>query len=355
VAGGVLVDEAHNLVERARTMYSASLSQASLRAVRTLAPAAIKSALDKVNRGWNALRKAKEDGTLDSLPSAFMTALKQAGAAMETHLAEAAPGAADGPLQQAYFDILGFQRLAESFGTHSVLELTDEAVGAGKPAAAIRIQNQIPAPFLKPRFAAARTVTLFSATLSPPRYYLDMLGLPDDTAWIDVESPFSPDQLEVHIVSRISTRYTHRQRSAAPIARLIGDQFAGAGRQLPGVLQQLRLPRTGGELNSSAATPMSRRGRRHAAWTRSQRQAFLDRFAPEGRASALRCWAAASAKASTCGATVWSAPSSRPWALPQVNARNEQLKACLEGVFGAGYDYTYLSLASRKWCRRRAA
>jgi DNA excision repair protein ERCC-2 len=28
--------------------------------------------------------------------------------------------------------------------------------------------------------------------------------------------------------------------------------------------------------------------------------------------------------------------------LPQVNARNEQLKACLDGVFGAGYDYAYL-------------
>jgi Rad3-related DNA helicase len=28
--------------------------------------------------------------------------------------------------------------------------------------------------------------------------------------------------------------------------------------------------------------------------------------------------------------------------LPQVNARNEQLKACLHAVFGAGYDYTYL-------------
>src|SRR5690606_7934643 len=28
--------------------------------------------------------------------------------------------------------------------------------------------------------------------------------------------------------------------------------------------------------------------------------------------------------------------------LPQVNPRNEQLKACLEAAFGAGYDYTYL-------------
>ena len=140
---------------------------------------------------------------LDALPSAFMTALKQASSAMETHFAEAPPGSADGPLQQAYFDILGFQRLAESFGSHSVLEWTDDPVGAaGKRGATIRIQNQIPAPFLKPRFAAARTVTLFSATLSPPRYYTDMLGLPGDTAWVDVESPFNSDQLTVQLVSQ---------------------------------------------------------------------------------------------------------------------------------------------------------
>ena len=56
---GVLADEAHNLVERARAMYSASLSQASLRAVRTAAPEAIRSALDKVNRSWSVLRKAQ--------------------------------------------------------------------------------------------------------------------------------------------------------------------------------------------------------------------------------------------------------------------------------------------------------
>jgi Rad3-related DNA helicase len=37
--------------------------------------------------------------------------------------------------------------------------------------------------------------------------------------------------------------------------------------------------------------------------------------------------------------------------LPQVNPRNEQLKARLEGVFGAGYDYAYLYPACRRWCR----
>lgn len=227
---GVLADEAHNLVERARAMYSASLSQAALRAVRTLAPAPVRSALDKVNRGWSTLRKAQaaSETPLAALPATFTAALKQASNAMEAHFAEAAPGTGDGPMQQAYFDLLAFQRLAESFGTHSVLEWTDEAGPRGKPSAVLRIQNLVPAPFLKPRFLAARSATLFSATLSPPRYCADMLGLPDDAAWIDVDSPFQPEQLQVQVVSSISTRYPDRQRSAAPIARLIAGQFARA-------------------------------------------------------------------------------------------------------------------------------
>src|SRR5690606_1528749 len=105
---GLLADEAHNLVERARTMYSASLSQATLRALRSTAPAPVRQALQKMSRAWTALRKAQEDGEaeLASLPAGFVTALRQAAQAMEAHLAQAAPGTADSALQQAYFDIL---------------------------------------------------------------------------------------------------------------------------------------------------------------------------------------------------------------------------------------------------------
>jgi Rad3-related DNA helicase len=56
--------------------------------------------------------------------------------------------------------------------------------------------------FIGPRLKAARSSVLFSATLSPRRYYADLLGTPADTVWIDVESPFSAEQLQVQIVSR---------------------------------------------------------------------------------------------------------------------------------------------------------
>jgi DNA excision repair protein ERCC-2 len=41
---------------------------------------------------------------------------------------------------------------------------------------------------------------------------------------IDVESPFHADQLQVHIVNQISTRFVHRQASLAPIVELIAQR-----------------------------------------------------------------------------------------------------------------------------------
>ncbi|MGC7839658.1 DEAD/DEAH box helicase, partial [Pseudomonas wayambapalatensis] len=54
----VLVDEAHNLVERGRAMYSASLDQGQLLALRKAKPAGLSSALERLNRQWNALYKS---------------------------------------------------------------------------------------------------------------------------------------------------------------------------------------------------------------------------------------------------------------------------------------------------------
>jgi Rad3-related DNA helicase len=49
--------------------------------------------------------------------------------------------------------------------------------------------------------------------------------MPDNTAWVDVESPFVAEQL-VQVAAHISTRYQHRQQSLLPIAHLMGQQYA---------------------------------------------------------------------------------------------------------------------------------
>ena len=49
---GVLVDEAHNLLDRARKMYSASLDPFAFAAAREVAPAALRKAFDRLARAW---------------------------------------------------------------------------------------------------------------------------------------------------------------------------------------------------------------------------------------------------------------------------------------------------------------
>lgn len=183
---GVLVDEAHNLVDRARAMYSASLTSAQLRSLRQAAPPTLKKPLDRLQRRWTRLAKEVTGPytVLDEPPQAFASALQDATTAISEHLAES-PTSADAALLQFYFDALQFTRLLDTFGTHSLFDVTCDAGGGSRrhhDGSTLCVRNVLPAPFLKPRFAGARSAVLFSATLAPWNFYTDTLGLPQDTA-----------------------------------------------------------------------------------------------------------------------------------------------------------------------------
>ena len=234
---GVLVDEAHNMVERARKMYSASLQQSQLHEVHALAPRAVKGALERLDRSFDDLHQVQlaPYQVHDEVPAAFLKALQQAITTI-TEFLLANPTRVDSALQNFYFQALHFSRMAESFGAHSLFDITlddDTAVvsgsfGGGQSGAILNIRNVVPAPFLAPRFSTATSVALFSATLSPKDFYRKTLGLPESTMWIDVQSPFSHEQLKVRAVSNISTRFTHREQSLGRIAELMARQYHDA-------------------------------------------------------------------------------------------------------------------------------
>lgn len=160
----VLADEAHNLVERARKMYTAELDQGALRGLRLTAPAALKKSLDRLHRQWNELTKAQEADyhVYPEVPPTFAGALQQSIADITEYMADN-PALFDAGLQQFYFDALHFSRLAEVFDTHSLFDISKPRTHGS----VLCIRNVVPAPFLGPRFAAARTAALFSATLRP--------------------------------------------------------------------------------------------------------------------------------------------------------------------------------------------
>ncbi len=334
----VLVDEAHNLVARARSMYSAELSRGALRGARAVAPPLLKKSLDRVSRNWTELDKqsAAPYQVMPALPDKLLTNLQGAASEITEFLAEN-PAPLDPALQRFYFDALNFARLSETFGAHSLFDVSRDAVHGST----LCIRNIVPAPFLKPRFAAAHSSALFSATLSPWHYYSDALGMPDDTAWIDVESPFSKHQLQVHVVNRISTRFQHRARSVAPIAELVARQYAEApGNYLAFFSSFDYLEQVAREFGEQhPAIPMWQQSRK---MDEAERAAFLARFAVDG------CGIGFAVLGGSFGEGI-DLPGARligafiaTLGLPQMNPVNEQVRQRMETTFGAGYDYTYL-------------
>ena len=340
----VLVDEAHNLIERGRAMHSAALAQSALAAIRPFAPAALRKPMARLSRAWNALTRDQTEPyqTHEAPPASLLAALQALTGDISERLADD-PEGVDPALLRFHFDALHFSRLADSFGEHSLFDVSQDGDSV------LCIRNVIPAPFLAPRHAAARTTVLFSATFSPREFYADMLGLPEDTGWIDVEAPFDGAQLSVRIAAHVSTRYHRREASLAPIARLMAQQYrAQPGNYLAFFSSHDYLAR--------AAQAMAQEHPDIGQWVQARRmsatqnEAFLARFTEDGRGIGFAVLGGQMAEgidlpgARLIGAFI------ATLGLPPYNPVNEAMRERMDAAFGRGqgHDYTYLYPGIRK-------
>ena len=338
---GVLVDEAHNLIERARQMYTAELHQSALRAARRTAPARLKRPLDRVQRCWNEAGKEQEDEyrVYPAAPAKLLAALQKAIAAIADHLADH-PSGLDARLQDFYFAAIHFCRLAELLDAHFLFDIRVMSGAGNRRHAILCIRNLVPAPFLAPRYETACATILFSATLRPAHYYRDLLGLPADTPRIEVASPFTAGQLSVRIVDRISTRFRDRQASLAPIVQLMADQY----RQRPG--NYLAFFSSFDYLEQTAEL-FAARHPDIALWRQARRMDENARSDFLGQFTLLSRGIGFAALGGVFGEGI-DLPGERlvgafiaTLGLPQVNPVNEKIKERMGALFGAGYDYTY--------------
>jgi DNA excision repair protein ERCC-2 len=233
---------------------------------------------------------------------------------------------------------LHFSRVLELFDENSLFDVTL----AGR-SAMLCLRNVVPAPFLKPRLEAARSVALFSATLSPQRFYADTLGLPDDTAWIDVPTPFTADQLQVQLAGHISTRYQHRDASLAPIARLMAQQYAAQpGNYLAFFSSYDYLQKAVALFREQApGVPVWEQSRR---MDEAEREQFLERFTADSQGIGFAVLGGSFAEGIDLPGRRLIGAFIATLGLPQLNPVNEQMKQRLGERFGNahGYDYAYL-------------
>ncbi|BAN47701.1 ATP-dependent DNA helicase [Metapseudomonas resinovorans] len=338
----VLVDEAHNLVERARRMYSAELDQLGLKSLRKSAPSALKKPLERVGRHWSELNRdqAEDYRAYDAPPQKLLHALQGAVTAITDYLADN-PTALDAALQDFYFEAMQFGRMAELFDSHSLFDISKRPGRGSGSLSRLCLRNLVPAPFLGPRFAASRSTVLFSATLTPRHYYSDLLGLAPNTPWLEVDSPFSAEQLHVRVCAEVSTRYQHRAASLAPISRLMARQFEERpGNYLAFFSSYDYLQQAAGLFaREHPHVPVWLQGRQ---MDEAERQAFIERFAADGQGIGFAVLGGAFGEGIDLPGDRLIGAFIATLGLPQLNPVNEQLRQRMARLFGAGYDYAYL-------------
>ena len=158
----VLVDEAHNLLERGRAMYSARLAAIDLASAAPFEPSRLEPADGAAARddGANCNKiSSTRDRTHPAVPERFTAALKDVCTAIADHLAEQ-PAQAEAELLAFHFDALHFLHLVDVFADHSIVDTTIEPLPSGSRGRgtdlAINLRNLVPAPHLRARFAAPR-------------------------------------------------------------------------------------------------------------------------------------------------------------------------------------------------------
>ena len=342
-----LVDEAHNLPDRARDMHSESLTKSSFSAARKLlgrGRSRLKTALGSVNAAlldWR--RRCEEQGGRNKTliqpdrDEALDHLLQRLCDPLESWLDEhREPDETHAALLQLYFDLRAWLRVADTFDDHFVLQAT--AFGRDVRLTQLCLD---PSEFLRQNFSLGRAAVLFSATLAPAGYYKDLCGIPDARA-VTLNSPFPQQNFGLFAACNVSTRYKDRETSVGQVA----DYLAAMTAAKPGnylaffpsysYMEQVQQV-------FSARYPDIPLLVQQNALDEAGRQDFLARFQPD-RQQTLLGFAVLGGVfgegVDLAGTRLIGAAIVGP-GLPQVGPRQEQLRDYFERTRGSGFDYAY--------------
>ena len=387
-----LIDEAHNLPDRAREMYSASFAKSSIaEAKRALLRGknALKGHLLRADRELLALRRAVEAlaprrrteaasgdapaseppqaeqlGFFDQPPAAKKTAPSPAlpeplYAQDDTVFFRELPPAVVRPLYSLlpplqdwlehnpddpaheqlldlYFSLHDLLRTADRYDEHSVTQLT-----ARGSELTIRLLCLDPSAFVDESLACGRTSVLFSATLIPPAYYKKVLGCGGARA-VALESPFPPGNLGLYCLPGISTRYRHREASVGPISdALAALAQSKVGNYLAFFPSYAYLRQVWADF--TARYPGIRTIAQESGLDEAGRAAFLARFAPDPAETLLGFGVLGGVFGEgvdlvgnrLIGCAIVGV------GLPQVSPRQEMLRRYFDEKDGSGFDCAY--------------
>lgn len=219
-----LVDEAHNLVDRAREMFSAQISKSSFLEAKKLIKdkqPKIAKLLNKINSYMVALRKqCSEDGFLvkkDELKDLYKM-LQSFIRESEEWILKNQNGNIEGfdQILEVYFNSISFIKISEFYDERYVTFIETKASEVR-----VKLFCIDPSYLLADAVKRGKTAVFFSATLTPLSYFMDILGGDKEDYNINLSSPFENKNLCLLVEDNISTKYRNRENSYDKIVKLI--------------------------------------------------------------------------------------------------------------------------------------
>lgn len=226
----LMVDEAHNLPDRAREMFSAEIRRSQISRVYRQ----IQSALPELAGVLKQVRHAfleyirqlpRQDETelpwfwgASESPEDLIRPIENFLYRSESILNDDTPYPFREDLITLYFELAHFIKIYDLFGENYITFLSRE-----KGDFLVRLFCMDPAPMLKKRMDSAKSSILFSATLSPPQYFKEVLGGAEKDGYLILPSPFPRENLFLYVDDTISTRYRNREEGIPSLVKIIHD------------------------------------------------------------------------------------------------------------------------------------
>lgn len=219
----LLVDEAHNLVDRARGMHSGHLNRNELLNAQKLVSSSHPLLAKRIKSLCNSLltiSQASASTTVvdEEVPKKLV---KQSSAVVEAYTESLDQGLA---MPESLFEIFKmacrFIAISDLYGDQHKTVTQIEKINR-QTQVNVNLKCLDAARYLQPQYKLFRSTVVFSATLRPAPFYRDSLGLADKAQQLILGSPFSAEQVSHCVVSYINTRYQHRKNSTPDLINLL--------------------------------------------------------------------------------------------------------------------------------------
>jgi DNA excision repair protein ERCC-2 len=223
-----LADEAHNLVDRARDMFSAEIRKEPFLALRRSAgnqSPEIHGILGRINT-WmvGARKRCEETNPLAEKepPQRLYPLLRKFLTLAERWLASHPKAAFREKLLELYFEVHGFMRVAEQFD--DAYAVCYEKKGDDLK---VKLFCLDPSGPLREAHERGTASVFFSATLTPGSYFRHIFGCVESARELILASPFPEENLCLMIAGGVSTLYTRREGTKDDIARAVHALIRG--------------------------------------------------------------------------------------------------------------------------------